>query len=169
MCVCGGKGGFCGAYEKDLGGERGGGGVFQSRVINHWLRSKKNYDRFRTTYGSTALPPRSYKHKHTMAFTQKHIILDYDAPRETHQGRVLDAIKKVDPENVQKKWVRCCENCKSEHTDTQKHTGRLVWQGHTSPTFPVLVNFCLFVVVVTSTPYTDTLCQHVFLLFVPFA
>lgn len=156
--------GGCGAYEKDLGRERGGGGVFQSRVINHWLGSKKNYDRFRTTYGFSAHPPYSYKHKHR-TFIHKTKKFRWWDTQWTQPEWAHDGIR----QKMYKKWVWLSENCKNEQADTQKHTGRLVWQGHMSPTFPVLVNFCLFVVVVTSAPSTNKLCQakyqrHIFLI-----
>lgn len=54
---------------------------------------------------------------------------------------------------------------------TRTHTGRLVQQGQIWLTFPVLVNFCLFVVVVTSAPWMNAFCfvkyqRHIFLSFV---
>lgn len=57
------------------------------------------------------------------------------------------------------------------HTLSHTHRGQLAQQGHMKLTFPVLVNFCLFVVVVTSGPWMNTLClnkyqRHIFLWFV---
>ena len=188
--------GVCVCTRRRRKKKKSGGGVSQSRVINHQLGSKKKYEGFRTNYiclhcapsalsSYTLRQTHTHTHTHTPTHTHIHvygsIVQDQQNHKANHQALTSDYDKKVESRNEMLKctrlrgrkiwkFARSQQNFKTQtraHTDT----GQLVQQGHISLTFPVLVNFCIFVVLVTSAPQTNTLClakyqRGIFLLYV---
>lgn len=154
-----------------------GGRVFQLRVINHWSGSKKKYEGFRTNYINLhCIPPLcSYTHTHPHIYRLR-IFSEISEPTQpgwmSAQNLQAQAKKKSKclqclPENVGFEILLLKRN-KAPDKHTQRPKGHLVEQGQT---FPVLVNFCLCAVVVTSAPCMNSHClakkqRRVFLLFV---